>query len=325
MKNVSTPVFARVRMPKVRDGWRVVLLAGLVPLLVVGCGNKNIDLVKAEMVPNGNYTYGQILDNNKSCEDKSWKAFKDDKQREMVSFTCSVGIPDSLISEAIDGVEGRLQESRKLLMNRYAEHTSQSGPGNLQEECVGDMERIAKARSRLLRELADMPNPVQLEYHPDRLKSLDIFEAKLVEHCEAEQERRKRAFAHMEKIKPDYMAALEAYIGEKRKQTEAYYRQKRPTTVNLQFVVQGQDVRRASSTLDIDGENLSLVGQYMIAVFLGPDDTRLPKLLMEKVEMERDHRVKAQFPFTCDGLYCDRDKAFVENEEAKPRTHYPRP
>jgi len=308
-----------------RPGWRAALLAGLAPWLLVACGNANIDLVKVEMVPRTNYTYGQLLDNNKSCEDKSWKAFKDDKQREMVNFHCRVVIPEELIQAALDYREKRLQEHKMELVDRFEQRvaSTQKNLVETHEQCLLEKERIQKNRGNLMSSLAtlestpldpggdgrsiELPSKRQekVEHYRTRLSNLEAHEAETMERCAAAPERINRVLARMDTVKPDYMAALDTYVKETRKKTEAYYRPKHPKEVNLLFAVQGDRVQRASFTLHAKDEAMSLVGEYMVAVLLQPDDTALPKLIVQHLETEHHRRVQVPFPYLCNGEYCD--------------------
>ena len=326
MKNLPAPSRAASHTrPHTRPGWRAVLLAGLAPWLLVACGNKNIDLVKAEMVPRTNYTYGQLLDNNQSCEDKSWKAFKDDKQREMVNFHCSVVIPEELIQAALDYREKRLQEHKIELVDFFEKRVDsmQKQLVYVHEQCLIDKEGIQKGKANLMGNLANLQSPpldpgvhgrpiespfdrqAKVDNYRTRLSNLEAHEAETMERCAAAPERINRVLARMETVKPDYMAALDTYVKETRKKTEAYYRPKHPKEVNLLFAVQGGNVQRASFTLHAKDEEMSLVGEYMVAVFLQPDDTAVPKLIIQNLEMEHHRRVQVAFPFLCNGEYCD--------------------
>ncbi|TXH33318.1 MAG: hypothetical protein E6Q94_05825 [Burkholderiaceae bacterium] len=324
--------FVRKRSLQVGARIRTILLAGLVPWLVVACGNRNIDLVKAQMVPGDNYTYGQILDNNKNCEDKSWKAFRDEKQRDMVRFHCNVVIPDSMLQKALEDVEARIQGGRAELLKVYTRRLEiiQSNLSTINERCAARRPGFPVRRAELTEKqiyLQTAPldrspgRPWELSSDRERALenvqgSIKLLDADIAE-CATEPERLNRQLARMEEVRPDFMAALETYAKERRKQTEAYYRQKRPTSVDLLFSVQGDDVRLAVFTLDVNGENLGMWGQYLIASLLASDDSRLPMRLMEKIERERDQYVQTPFPYLCKGEYCDRGESAQKDSASK--------
>lgn len=324
MKNVSIPVFAHLRMPKARHGWRSVLLAGLVPLLVVGCGNKNIDLVKAEMVPNGNYTYGQALDNNKSCDDTTWKAYKDDKKRDMVSFHCEVVVPKAVMTPFLDKLGQTLEEERLGMRKDHDRRVEQIQKelAIRQEVCSINLSNAEVTREDNLEKLAALQNGTYRPHEYGDAYTLESIQRKIASdqkyaekkfaRCAGEIEGLQRALAHMEKIKSDYMEAVDVYFKERFGQLDTYYHQKRPINVNMVFPLQGQQVQRASFGMDVDGEVMNLVGNDVIAGFLGADDDKLPTAILNLLKSRSGSHIKAKFAFYCNQLYCDRDEALVK-------------
>ena len=152
--------FVRKRSPQVGARIRNFLLAGLVPWLVVACGNRNIDLVKAEMVPGGNYTYGQALDNNKSCADTTWKSYKDDKQRDMVGFHCEVVVPKTVLTPFLDKLAKKLEEERRTLLRNYDSYVAEIQKDLVirQQICVIDQSNAQATREDNRTKLAALEN-----------------------------------------------------------------------------------------------------------------------------------------------------------------------
>lgn len=327
MKNLPTPPRTA---PRSRTGLRAALLAGLAPWLLVACGNRNIDLVKAQTVPKGGYTYGQALDNNKGCADTQWKATKDDKQRDIVSFHCEVGIPDSVMDASLQALDKKLAEDHKSRTEGFGItlERAQKDLALRLEICSNEVSSAEVARGDMLEKLAELKaRPLQpgmygrpgetLEQRQQEMDRLlrDIQRQEIPSaRCIEVPQGLDRAIAHMDKIRPDYMAASEGYTEAIRKETQAYYRQKRPTKVDIAFLVQGEAVRMLSFDINFNGEQMDFISHDIIHDFLGPDDTRLPKILMDKVRAGAGShlREKLPFPFHCNQYYCDRDQAMVD-------------
>ena len=313
-----TPV--RIRLPL-----RLALASALVPWLVA-CGNKNIDLVKAEMVPGGNYTYGQALDNNKSCADTTWKAYKDDKQRDMVSYHCEVVVPKAVLTPFLDKEAQALEEDRQTLRKNYDSYVAgtQKDLALRRDVCANDLSSAEVTRGDNLDTLAALRNGTYqrpeysggytLESIQRKIDSDHKYVAKMFARCKAEIDGLERALAHMEKIKPDYMEAVDVYTKESLGQMETYYKQKRPINVNMVFPLQGQQLQRASFGMDVDGEVMTLIGNDIIAGFLGADDNKMPTAILNLLKSKSGDHIKAKFAFTCNRYYCDRDEALVNSQ-----------
>ena len=318
--------FVRKRSPQVGARIRNFLLAGLVPWLVVACGNRNIDLVKAEMVPGGNYTYGQALDNNKSCADTTWKSYKDDKQRDMVGFHCEVVVPKTVLTPFLDKLAKKLEEERRTLLRNYDSYVAEIQKDLVirQQICVIDQSNAQATREDNRTKLAALENGTYRPSEYGMSYTLESIQRKIVKdekyaatqaaRCTGETAGLQRALAHMEKIKPDYMGAVEVYIGEKLRQLDTYYHQKRPINVNMVFPLQGQQVQRVTFGMDVDGEVMDWIGRDIIAGFLGPDDDKLPKAILELLESKSGSHITAKFAFYCNQHYCDRDEELVNKD-----------
>lgn len=327
MKNLPAPTRAASHTrPHTCPGWRAVLLAGLTPWLLVACGNKNIDLVKAEMVPGGNYTYGQALDNNKSCADTTWKAYKDDKQRDMVSYHCEVVVPKAVLTPFLDKQAQALEEERQTLRKNYDYQVAgtQKDLALRRDVCANDLSNAEVTRGDNLDTLAALRNGTYqpkeytggytLESIQRKIDSDQKYFAKMFARCKGEIDGLERALAHMEKIKPDYMEAVDVYTKEKLGQMDTYYKQKRPINVNMVFPLQGQQLQRPSFGMDVDGEVMNLIGNDIIAGFLGADDDKMPTAILNLLKSRAGDHIKAKFAFFCNRNYCDRDEALVNSQ-----------
>lgn len=71
-------------------------LVGICVLLMSGCGNRSIDAVKETYLDGKRTTtVANTLDNRSLCSSTKWGAYKDDKGREVVQYSCSfVGAKD---------------------------------------------------------------------------------------------------------------------------------------------------------------------------------------------------------------------------------------
>lgn len=55
-----------------------------------GCTNKDIKLVQEASIDGTQYTYKQVLNNVPGCDNPTWKTEKDDKDRNIVVFSCDI-------------------------------------------------------------------------------------------------------------------------------------------------------------------------------------------------------------------------------------------
>lgn len=76
-----------------------VAISVLISTALTGCGDSEIDAVKATYVDQGEtMTFGQLLDNRPICESVKWDTSKDGNQRTMVEYTCVFKGADDFLS-----------------------------------------------------------------------------------------------------------------------------------------------------------------------------------------------------------------------------------
>ncbi|HDZ5418872.1 TPA: hypothetical protein RTK63_004373 [Vibrio harveyi] len=106
-------------------------------VLLSGCGNNNVDIVKSgRMDYDNSYTISDAFDTRKICEKTSWNETKDSLERDIVQYICFFNENEKFLDERLNFNISRLQnefssklEQRKMDINNYKiklkNHTSE--------------------------------------------------------------------------------------------------------------------------------------------------------------------------------------------------------
>lgn len=85
-------------------------------ILLSGCSDPNIELVKNYPSENSEYTYSQVLDHREICKDIEWSAIQDERGRDFVIYKCT---HEALSRPILDDVINRKVEHLKHQEKQY--------------------------------------------------------------------------------------------------------------------------------------------------------------------------------------------------------------
>ena len=219
----------------------IIIFSGL---MLFGCGESKIEVVKKSTSRSPDYTYGQILDNRVDCDEKNWQLLKDNNQRDLVVFSCKFKLPSDQIedikkntieriNQQVKSLETRIQDTEEKLRLTLSVTLPQDGRAveNSKDELARFVESPRMTREDFWRRnivekitFRDLPQS-QLDKIADeriaekRKKDQQEIEAKIVAYQTVSSEMTQRAIAKQQQlqsyidktneIKPAYLDQLQ--------------------------------------------------------------------------------------------------------------------
>lgn len=125
--------------------------ATLLSAVLAGCGQSEVETVKAATVPqDSTHTYQTALANRASCEKDSWRTFKDDSNRTVVEYRCelknSAALLAALRQQTIADTQHDFQRYYKGL-NQTAESIRQQNPEHLAKQLADAQSQLAQLQA----------------------------------------------------------------------------------------------------------------------------------------------------------------------------------
>ena len=88
-------------------------------LALAGCSGKNVSIVKDTVSANPNFTYGQIFESRKFCNDTKWTSYKNDAGYTLVEYVCDSEISKDAIANNSANQIAKVLEIENGLTDKY--------------------------------------------------------------------------------------------------------------------------------------------------------------------------------------------------------------
>lgn len=140
-------------------------LVAVLSLALAGCGNSEVNTVKAATVPqDATHTYDTALSNRSSCEKDEWRSFKDDASRAVVEYRCSLkdgaallaALRQQKISDTQHDYEGYYHG-----LDQTAESIRQKNPEFLEKQLADAQGKLAQLQANGAPSGADTPEALK--------------------------------------------------------------------------------------------------------------------------------------------------------------------
>lgn len=141
---------------------RLFIVPALLCTMLTGCGDSNIDLVKATNYPvDPTHTYGSALSKRAACDDIDWRTFKDDNNRLVVEYRCKLKgavaalqvTRDADIKDSRQTFEGGISNLRKEVEDE------KNKPAMLESMLQAQKAKLASLEEKVQQAVANEPDP----------------------------------------------------------------------------------------------------------------------------------------------------------------------
>lgn len=165
--------------------FNLVAISALLSTALTGCGDSEIDTVKAAYVDHRETTtFGQLLDNRPICESVKWHTGKDGNQRTVVEYTCVFKDANDFLSvdrnnaikQQLALVDRELQQAKEA--NERSKKEIEDGYASKEQDVIAVQKEIEEIEN-LLRSGSSDPKIARLSGLKDKLSNsqqiLDVY------------------------------------------------------------------------------------------------------------------------------------------------------
>ncbi|MBC8726811.1 hypothetical protein [Paraburkholderia sp. UCT2] len=206
--------------------------AAFLSLALAGCGHSEVDTVKTATVPqDSTHTYETALSNRDSCEQDSWRTFKDDTNRTVVEYRCELKSGPALLAAFR---QQKIIDTQHDFQGYYHGLDRSAGsiqsPEQLEKQLADAQSQLAQMQASGAQSGADMPNI------PEALKQGMVNRGSAMEAAQSAVERAQRELddarsnqtgvqqerARFEQSEKDALAKIDRTYGNVAKASEVF-------------------------------------------------------------------------------------------------------
>lgn len=92
---------------------------GLSMLVLQGCSDSNVEVVREAKYNGGKHKIGVILDNRKECDDQKWESIIDASDNVTVTILCTFELSDAAVERSLAATQDRITTRKENLLQSY--------------------------------------------------------------------------------------------------------------------------------------------------------------------------------------------------------------